>query len=119
MTQQAYDLDAELRGVTKQQIDFEEQAHKNRRMAERTMSFRTAHAQFIEHFQNDEPDCVELVQQANEPPKGTTQCDEEAFTLARYYAWAKVVCEGESPVFYVLASGEAPYAFTYIWARFA
>ena len=110
--------EAELLGVTKHQMDFAEQAHRNRRMSERTMSFRTAHEEFINHFQHDEPDCVELVQQASKPPEGTHQCEEEMFELKRCFAWAKVVRKGESPIFYVLASGEAPYQFTYIWARF-
>jgi hypothetical protein len=117
MTQHTHE--AELLGVTKHQIDFAEQAHRNRRLAERTMSFRTAHEQFVNHFQTDEPDCVELQQHATKPPEGTAQCEATPFPVKRCYAWAKVITEGESPVFYVLVSGEAPYEFTYVWGKFA
>jgi hypothetical protein len=102
-----------------QQELFANEAHKQRRLAERTMGFRAAHEQFVNHFKHDEPDTVELVEETSRPPENTCQCDETPFAIKRCYAWAKVVSEGTTPVYHVLVSGPEPYNHTYIWARFA
>lgn len=92
-----------------------QKSHDARRSGERTMALATAYREFLLHMQSDE-DCKEIG--VGGFPGGIVQECEEAFPLAKIWAWARVEVPGDPPIWYALASGEGEYKHTYIWARF-
>jgi len=77
----------------------------------RTMPLEFAKFEFLREMRDD-PDVDEIIEACDKPPAGTFP-ELEVFVPARFHMAARA-----GDVWYVLASGPAPYEGVHIWARY-